>query len=52
MAFALPAASTEDVIRASLKDDFYIGEIVQQLKEAAALLLPAARAAHPVSTLQ
>lgn len=36
----LPPASTEDIIRASLKDDDYISELVRGVREAGDLLLP------------
>lgn len=54
MSFSLPFASTEDIIRASLKDEAYISEIAQHVGECLALLLPTATAAHPTlrSTLR
>ncbi len=47
MAFTLPSASTEDIIRASLKDEFYIHELLRDLQEAASIILPPASAHAP-----
>lgn len=47
MAFTLPSASTEDIIRAFLKDEFYIHELLRELQEAASLILPPASAHSP-----
>lgn len=45
--FTLPTATTEDIIRASLKDEFYIHELLSELHEAASIILPPANANSP-----
>ncbi len=47
MSQLLPPGSTEDIIRASLKDEDYISDLLRELKETLVLFLPNALSSQP-----